>query len=467
MKLNKLALSISRGVFLLDPRFILGYASVVTDFMEGKKVSFFEGDEEEAVTPKVAVRIGDSYRIEPIMMDATASMFAGYPTGSIAIIPVEGMIMQDDYCGAPGTETLTSWMQDARDSSNISDILLVVNSGGGTVTGTKEFADEILAVDQIKPVYAFGKGMIGSAAYWIASSAREIWVSSETVEVGSIGTAAKYNDNREAMKKYGVTQHYVNADSSPHKNQVSFKAIDGDYSMLKLLSLNPTNDIFLNSVKSARGDKLKLRDVTVDQQTFFEPLTGHVYLANEAKDLGLIEGIKSFDQMISYISSKKAPTRKSNMSKFLKLSGLVNKAANTVTPEELTAANEELTASGVNFQLTNAEAMQKLNSDLEAAQLALTTANGELTTAKAALTTANGKITTLETAATTLNDSRTEVDGKLTTAEAKIVELESKIPGGTKPAKPISKGDSTTTAEDKPMSSWMAKAANKVGSPKE
>lgn len=466
MTLNKLALSISRGTFLLDPRYIISYAGVISDFMEGKPVSFFGEEEKDTETPQVAVMIGSDYRLEKTMMDPTSNLFAGYPNGSIAIIPVEGFIMQDDFCGAPGTETLTSWVKDARESSNISAILLVVNSGGGTVTGTKEFADAIAETDTVKPVYAFGKGLIASAAYWIAAAAREVYVSSETVETGSIGTAYKFSDNKEALKRAGVNQHYINADGSPDKNGVTLKALDGDYADLKALMLNPTNDIFLKSIKEFRGSKLQLTEKKIGEVSHFEPLTGHVYLAETAITNGLIDGIMNMDSMITYINSKKAPTRKNNMSKFSKLSGLVNKAANTVTLEELTSVNEELTASGVNFGLVNMEEFAELNTDLQNANSDLAASKNELTAAQASLNTANNKINTLETAATEAKTAKDEVDGKLTASEARVTELEAKLPGEKK-AKAISKGDVTHNQNVTKLPSYMEKAMAKVGAVQE
>lgn len=469
MKPNRLALAISRGVFLIDPRLIIGLAPVISDYMDGKAVSFFGDDEDKLEGPTVAVSVGSSYRLEKTILDDSVNIFAGYPKGSIAIIPIDGVIMQDDFCGAPGTNTLSQWMKDARDASNITSIILKVNSGGGMVAGTKEFSDLVAQVNQTKAVYAFCIGLMASAAYWIGCSCLEIWVSSSTVEIGSIGTAYKFSDNREAMKKYGSTQHYVNAESSPHKNMTTLKAMDGDYADLKALILNPTNDIFLQSVKTNRGDKLQLKEVDVNGVTHFEPLTGHVYLAETSIELGLIDGIKAEDEFIDYVllsSSKPGTNKNNNMSKFSHLSTLVNKAANTITADELKLANEELTSNGINLSLISPEALGKLQSDLLASQTSLLNSTNELNAAKLSLTAEQLKVTSLEAAALTAKTEKEEVDGKLTAAEAKVTELENKVPGARKP-RAISQGDVTHTQQERPLRSWEQKAVNKVGAAKE
>lgn len=467
MKLNRLALAISRGVFLLDPRMIVGLAPVITDYMEGKPVSFFGDDqEEEKDSPFVAVAIGDTHRLERTTLDDSVNIFAGYPKGSIAVIPINGVIMQDDFCGAPGTSTLSQWVKDARDAPNISAIALMINSGGGMVTGTKEFADVVAKTKQTKSVYAFSDGLIASAAYWIGCSCEEIFVSSETVEIGSIGTAYKFSDNREAMKRYGVNQHYINADSSPHKNMASIKAMDGDYSELKTLSLNPTNDIFLKSVKENRGAKLQLKEIDVNGVIHHEPLTGRVYLAENAQSLGLIDGIKTQDEFFSYVQASTQVTNTKTNMKFSHLSTLVNKAANTITADELKLANEELTSNGINLALATPESIAKMQSDLTEANASLSTATNELNASKLALTAEQEKVVGLETAAATAKTAKEEVDGKLTEAEATIADLESKVPGAKK-ARAISSGDVTHEQVEKPIRSWNLKAAAKVGASKE
>ncbi len=199
--------------------------------------------------------------------------------------------MKDDWCYEPGTDTLSEWFRCAMDSPNIAGVVLKVNSGGGSVEGTGEFADLIKAA--VKPVVAYTDGIMASAAYWIGCSANEIFASHRTVEIGSIGTAITFTDNREAMEKYGYKQVYINAETSPDKNQDYFKALDGDFRAIRVNILNPTNDIFMESVQENRKGKLKLltKIEDGDGKTLNEPLTGKMYLAESAIAIGLIDKI--------------------------------------------------------------------------------------------------------------------------------------------------------------------------------
>jgi protease-4 len=286
MKINKLASAISRGKWLIEPR---------TEMAERRRaISFLKGDFDniEAVEPELdkpyAIKAGNYFDIT----DDDSDIFGIAEAGSVAIIPVCGTIMKYDYCGSPGTDTLSMWLKAAINSPQIDAIVLLVNSGGGSVEGTGEFADLIKEAE--KTILAFCDGLMASAAYWIGCSAKEIWASHATTEFGSIGTAVCFMDDTEAMEKYGFKKVYINADSSPDKNQDVIKAIEGDDADLKENIINPTNEIFTSTVKANREGKLKL----FGDGDYKEPLTGKVYLAERSIEIGLIDGICTMEKCV-------------------------------------------------------------------------------------------------------------------------------------------------------------------------
>ncbi len=291
MKLNKLASAISRGLWLIEPRTAIGLMPMAARFLNGEKISAFIDNEPEMPS----MYVGGNY----VNADDD-SFFQNVQENSVLIIPICGTIMKDDYCGEPGTDTLSEWFKCALDSPNIVGIVLKINSGGGSVEGTGEFADLIKASS--KPVVAYTDGIMASAAYWLGCSADEIFASHKTVEIGSIGTAISFYDNRKAMESYGYKQIYINADTSPDKNQDYFKALDGDFSGIKLNILNPTNDIFMQAVQDNRDGKLKKVKTVVDGTTYFEPLTGKMYLAETAiEEYGLIDKIGSLQDAVDRV----------------------------------------------------------------------------------------------------------------------------------------------------------------------
>jgi len=284
MKVNRLVSSICRSKWLIEPR---------TAMVERQRaVKFLNGDYAQAEEPEVdkpyAIKAGSYFEFSDDNQFDTAEV------GSVAIISICGTIMKYDYCGSPGTDTLSSWLKSAIASPQIDAIVLCINSGGGSVEGTGEFAD--LIKSSTKTILAFCDGLMASAAYWIGCSAKEVWASHATCEFGSIGTAVCFMDDSKYLEDNGFKEMYFNADSSPDKNQDVIKAIEGDATQLKENIINPTNEIFMDTVKANR--KLKLKTVTIGDEDFEEPLTGKVYLSKTAMSFGLIDGICTMDEVI-------------------------------------------------------------------------------------------------------------------------------------------------------------------------
>lgn len=359
MRINRLASVINRGTFYVDPRFAVGYLPMVVRFLNGERVSFFDDDEDEEERELAAYAIRpDGAMITYTGANASNSLFQDVPRGSIAVIKVEGMILKDDYCVAPGTQTMDRWVREARDNDNIIGIIIHVNSGGGSVEGTGEFATTIKETTAIKPVIGWCDGLVASAGYWIFSSCTECYVSFETVEIGSIGTAMNWYDNRKALKLIGYKRVYVNADPSVDKNMATQRAMDGDYSDLKSYILNPTNDVFLAAVKDNRPNLVLTESEGKDQfgktVTRIEPLSGHVYIAKAAIANGLIDGIMSFesvcDRVLELSENPPANSQKSNNmfgNKFSKLSALAGVAAANITAEQVEEVNKQISAANI------------------------------------------------------------------------------------------------------------------------
>lgn len=384
----------------------------VTQFLKGEKVSFFEDDPESKLTDGTWCISPEGSMIEASESDY-GNLYHEAPVGSIMVIRISGTIMKEDSCGAPGTDTMSAWVKEAVLSDNIAAIVFVINSGGGSVEGTGEFADVIKWADAYKPVIAYTDGLLASAAYWIASACRRIFASFKTVEVGSIGTAIRFLDNRKAMEEYGYKEHYINADASIDKNQDYYKALDGNYTPIKTHILNPTNDIFIGTVRINRAGKLIEKtstEVTKDGDIVrIEPISGNVYLAESAIEWGLIDEIGSFEYACEYaLSEAQSPsdtTPKSNnmFNKFSKLAGLAGKAAASITADMVEAVNQQISAAkieGVTLVLDSAlEDLGSSGSDaaLVTANTTITDLNSQITALTTAKQTAEASVTALTT----------------------------------------------------------------------
>jgi ClpP class serine protease len=95
-------------------------------------------------------------------------------------------------------------------------------------------------------------------------------------------------DYSQYFKLKGIDLKEIYADASTEKNKMHRDAINGDNTELKKF-INKFNDAFLELVSTNRTDKLKSESWK----------TGKIYFANEAKDVGLIDDIASFEEALS------------------------------------------------------------------------------------------------------------------------------------------------------------------------
>lgn len=119
--------------------------------------------------------------------------------GSTAIISLTGFLSKRadlwmSIFGGTALETAHENFQQALADPGISRIVLYVDSPGGVVDGVQELAKTIYAARGGKEILGFSDGMVASAAYWIASAAERVFISSDTVSVGSIGVVALHTD---------------------------------------------------------------------------------------------------------------------------------------------------------------------------------------------------------------------------------------------------------------------------------
>lgn len=133
--------------------------------------------------------------------------------GKQLVIPVFGIIgkrlsWMETECGGYDLQSLEDALDVAEDEDSITEILLHIDSPGGTVTGVPEMAARIARIN--KKVVAFTDTKMCSAAYYLASGADEIYCT-ESADVGSIGVYAIYMDYSRQLANDGVAVNAISA----------------------------------------------------------------------------------------------------------------------------------------------------------------------------------------------------------------------------------------------------------------
>lgn len=358
-----------------------------------------------------------SLSLEPGAKVHKASRYSSFdeaPQGSVAVIPVSGPMMQQDFCGSLGTVTLGRLAQEADTHPHIVGHVFVMDTPGGTVAGTERFSNIIKGTQ--KPAVAFVQGMMASAGYWAGSSANHIMMSGQTAQAGSIGTMLQYTDSSKADKKAGYEDKMVRADASSDKNEAFLQLLAGNDQPIKEQMLNPLNEVFLNAVRDNRAGKLPKGNNAENV------LSGKVYLAADAVKFGLADSIGTFEDAVQLAlnmastldkpTPSSTPNSQSTMSLTFKekwgavlaLAGISSGAAATTPLTEANLEQINLKAQEQADQLVKAnELVATLTSerdtartDFSAKETELATATENLTKATTSLTAANDKVTALE-----------------------------------------------------------------------
>jgi signal peptide peptidase SppA len=134
---------------------------------------------------------------------------------AIGVLSVHGILAQrmgimTDISGGTSTEALAADFRSMLADPAIKTIVLDVDSPGGGVSGIAELADEIFHSRGTKPIVAQVNSLAASAAYWLASQADEIAVTTGG-QAGSIGVYTIHDDISKAMEKAGVKETIIKA----------------------------------------------------------------------------------------------------------------------------------------------------------------------------------------------------------------------------------------------------------------
>lgn len=391
MSKTNLLLAITNSIWLIEPNAIINLGPQVKNILDNP-TSFI--GKEVSINPISISPNGE------ISMSANGEAFSNSKPLSTAIIPINGVIMKNDgFCGEAGTATLAQIIKHADANPNIGSIVLKIDTPGGMVSGTEYIASVVKNTK--KPIVTYVDGLMASAGYWIGSQADEIYTGDKTAHIGSIGTMASFADVQPMWEKKGVVFHEIYASASTDKNKNYLEARQGNYDLLKK-NLDEINSVFLASVKSARGEKLNTA----------ETLTGKVFMADKAIELGLIDGIKTFEQTVARAQELAQKSQSNNQSNINQTENPMKiKSAWTAMIAFLSASFPDVKADATITE----EMAEKMNEQI--GSLATVKANYDQekavsTQATKDLGTANARIKELETENTNLKSENQTLSGK-------------------------------------------------------
>jgi signal peptide peptidase SppA len=244
-----------------------------------------------------------------VLRDTRRQTSAAISGGGIAVIPIYGVITQrgnmvDDVSG-PGmvsTQIVTQMLRQAVADEAVSQILLDIDSPGGSVYGVSELGDAILSAHAQKPVVAIANSLAASAAYWIGSQAGEFYVTAGG-EVGSIGVWQAHQDYSKAMDEAGVKTTLISAGKFKVEGN-PYAPLDEEAQGFMQSRVEDYYAAFTKAVAKGRGVPItQVRDGMGQ---------GRVLGADAALAQNMVDGIASFDQVLSKMHKDAASSAKSS-----------------------------------------------------------------------------------------------------------------------------------------------------------
>lgn len=240
--------------------------------------------------------MAESYQVrQKRIVNGTVKPYALMGDG-IAVISVEGSLVSklggmDPVSGQTGYDGIRGRIESAMGDSAVNGILLNIDSPGGMVQGGFELADYIASAKERKPMWTFADGTMASAAYLIGSQTDQVFAS-QTATVGSVGVLIAHVDKSAALEKQGMKVTLIH--SGAHK-------VDG----------NPYGPISEGVQATIQGRIDTLRDqfagvVSRGRQSMSKEdvlaTEAQVYPASAAKDVGFVDGVMSFDEVVAQFS---------------------------------------------------------------------------------------------------------------------------------------------------------------------
>jgi len=228
---------------------------------------------------------------ERTRLDERIKVFNGGPAaGAVLVIPVTGILMKQRSSMTESTSQvdLKRAIRAARQDGEVGAIVLDVESPGGTVSGTFEVVDELFAFAGEKPVIAFARDLMASAAYAIGSQATRVYANVNTALIGSIGTILELYDYSEAFQEMGVEAIPIATGALKSTGMIGAPVTDEQRAYLRD-RVARLQESFDEAVQRGRG---------FSDEQLQAVRSGAVWAAKQAQQLGLIDGVKSFEEVI-------------------------------------------------------------------------------------------------------------------------------------------------------------------------
>jgi protease IV len=215
-------------------------------------------------------------------------VFNAFPEGSIAILPLAGIMTKYNTWWNWGVDTIAELIRAASISPKINGVIIMIDTPGGSVNSVFQIVDAI--TKSTKPVFALIDGGCYSAGEYVRGFCNKSYALHEMCGFGSVGIMATFRDYSKLDEKYGITTTVIYPPESKFKNLPEREALDGKPDLIIKEQLSPWAIHFQNTMKK----NLPNMDTSIEGI-----LEGKEFYATAAVKNGWIDGIKNLSEVIS------------------------------------------------------------------------------------------------------------------------------------------------------------------------
>lgn len=209
--------------------------------------------------------------------------------GNTGVVHVAGELTNEkawynEFLGLVSYQEIAEALDIAATDESLKQVVMMFHTGGGTASGIRDVGEHIKFIDnEFKPVYAYTKTAAFSAGYWLASSARRVFVE-EMGQLGSIGAIATHISFKGALDQEGIVATVFREGEFKALGQ-PFEDLDEKAKEHFQEKLKETNAFFLDAVMSNRNLSMAQQSEWGEGRTFYGRKAVNVGLADEVISL--------------------------------------------------------------------------------------------------------------------------------------------------------------------------------------
>lgn len=297
---------------------------------------------ETALAAYIGMLVRDEERVQAGVTYASSKAEKALPyllslEGNIGIVAIKGPMTNrtsywDDMDKRATYSAIREAVVQAAIDPDVDQIILDIDSGGGSVAGVADVGTLIRNIHTyVKPVTAFTDGNMMSAAYWLGAAAGKVYAS-KVAGVGSIGVIAMHTEMSKMLADMGIAVTVMRAGKFKALANSAEPLTDAAKAQMQA-ALDSTYGVFVQHVADMRGVTYNKADTTMAQ--------GREFYGEAALSAGLVDGIETFDSLMSKLSVDKQQGISHNPQKISTGNTM------TTTKKALTAQDIAALASGV------------------------------------------------------------------------------------------------------------------------